>query len=109
MPKAKSYAVLHGRVLARPGAEERVAQHREEALAELGLYELRRSQQVSQVELARRLEVTQSAISKFENAGDVRLSTLKDYVEALGGRLELQARFPDGVVPLDLKPRGETG
>lgn len=102
MPKTKNYRELHERVIARPGAEQRIDQYREEALAELGLYELRRSKQVSQVELAERLEITQSAVSKLEHADDVRLSTLRDYVEALGGHLELRARFPDREVSIDL-------
>jgi len=102
MPKTKNYRALHERVLARPGAAERVAAHREEALAEIGLYELRQMEGVSQVELAARLDVTQPAISKIENAEDWRLSTLREYVEALGADLEVCARFPDRVVPLEL-------
>ncbi|MQA00128.1 MAG: helix-turn-helix domain-containing protein [Dehalococcoidia bacterium] len=105
MPKTKNYRLLRERVLARPGAEERVAKHREEALAELGLHELRRAQEVSQVELAARLEVTQPAVSKLENAEDMRLSTLKEYIEALGGHLEIQARFDGETVPIHLKAR----
>jgi len=102
MPKAKSYRELHERVLARPGAADRVAAHREEALVDIGLYELRRMEGVSQVELAARLDVTQPAISKIENAEDWRLSTLREYVEALGADLEICARFPDRVVSLEL-------
>lgn len=105
MPSAKNYRLLHDRVLARPGAEDRVARHREDALVEVGLHELRLARQVSQVELAGLLDVTQSAVSKVENAEDVRLSTLRDYVEALGGQLELSVRFPDGVVLLDFRRR----
>ena len=43
--------------------------------------------------MAERLDITQAAISKFENAEDVRVSTLRDYLEALGARLELIAVF----------------
>ena len=50
---------------------------------------------MSQAELAGRLEVTQGAISKFEHADDVRVSTLREYLEALGARLELVAVFDD--------------
>jgi transcriptional regulator with XRE-family HTH domain len=50
---------------------------------------------VSQAELAGRLEVTQGAISKLEHADDVRISTLRQYLEALGARLELVAIFDD--------------
>jgi len=102
MPKTRKYDEIHKRVVARPGATERVARHREEALAELGLYELRRSENVSQVELAERLDITQSAVSKIEHAEDVRLSTLRDYVEALGGHLELRARFADRDVAIEV-------
>lgn len=105
MPKTKNFRILHEQVMARPGAAERLAALREKTLAEIGLYELRRSQDVSQTELAARLEITQAAISKFEHSDDVRLSTLRQYIEALGGQLELSARFEDRVVPIDLKPR----
>ena len=50
---------------------------------------------LSQVEVAARLEITQSAVSKLEHAEDVRVSTLRDYLEALGARLELVAVFED--------------
>ena len=105
MPKTKNYRVLHDQVMARPGAAARIAALREATLAEIGLYELRRAQDVSQTELAARLQITQAAISKFENADDVRLSTLRQYIEALGGHLELSARFEDRVVPIDLQAR----
>ena len=51
---------------------------------------------LSQVELAGRLDVTQGAISKLEHAEDVRVSTLRQYLEALGARLEFVAVFDDG-------------
>jgi transcriptional regulator with XRE-family HTH domain len=50
---------------------------------------------VSQAELAGRLEVTQGAISNLEHSDDVRVSTLRQYLEALGARLELVAVFDD--------------
>src|SRR5439155_6583992 len=66
-----------------------------ESVEEIRLYELRHAEAVSQAELAGRLEVTQGAISKFEHAEDVRISTLRQYLEALGARLELLAVFDD--------------
>ena len=86
----------------RPGAAERVANLRKEVLADIGLYELRRSHKVSQVELASRLQITQPAISQLENAADPRLSTLRDYIEALGGQLELCAHFNGEMFSLDV-------
>ena len=105
MAKAKNFNLLRAQVMARPGAAERVPALREATLAEIGLYELRRAQDVSQTELADRLHITQAAVSKFENSDDVRLSTLRQYIEALGGHLELTARFEDRAVSIDLKPR----
>ena len=90
---AKSFTKLHEQVVARPGAVERLAALREETLVEIGLYELRRSRDSSQVELAERLGVSQSAVSQLENGGDLRLSTLRAYVEGLGGELVVSAVF----------------
>lgn len=91
----KSFSELRKQVEARPGAAERLAAHRAETLEEIRLYELRHREAVSQVELAGRLDVTQGAISKLEHSEDVRVSTLRQYLEALGARLELVAVFDD--------------
>jgi transcriptional regulator with XRE-family HTH domain len=68
----------------------------------IALSELRHRRQVTQVELARRLEIGQSSLSAIENRPDVYLSTLREYVEALGGSLELAAMFDGERVPLTL-------
>jgi DNA-binding transcriptional regulator YiaG len=102
MPKTRNFRLLEEQMLAQPGAREQVEQFRKETLAEIGLYELRRAQAVSQAVLAARLQITQPAISQLENADDLRVSTLREYVEALGGHLEITARFEDARVPIDL-------
>ncbi len=89
------FSELRQEVEARPGAAERLAAKRAETLEEIRLYELRHREAVSQVELAGRLDVTQGAISKLEHSDDVRVSTLRQYLEALGARLELVAVFDD--------------
>ena len=89
------FSELRKQVEARPGAAERLAAKRAETLEEIRLYELRHAEAVSQVDLAGRLDVTQGAISKLEHAEDVRVSTLRQYLEALGARLELVAVFDD--------------
>ena len=89
------FSELRKQVEARPGAARRLAAKRAETLEEIRLYELRHAEAVSQIDLAGRLEVTQSAISKLEHADDVRVSTLRQYLEALGARLELVAVFED--------------
>ena len=89
------WSKLRDELMAKPGADAAVARARKESLEEIRLYELRHAEAVSQAELAGRLEVTQGAISKFEHAEDVRVSTLREYLEALGARLELVAVFDD--------------
>ena len=98
------WSKLQDEMRSRPGAEEAIAGARERSREELRLYELRHAEAVSQAELAGRLEITQGAISKFEHADDVRISTLRQYLEALGARLELVAVFDDEDrrVPIDL-------
>lgn len=61
---------------------------------------LRESRSMSQEELAAQLSVGQSAVSKLERRADLHLSTLRHFVAALGGVLELRARFPDCIVDL---------
>jgi len=96
---------LREEVVARPGASERIAGARAKTREEIRLYELRHREAVSQATLAGRLEVTQGAISKLEHSDDVRVSTLRQYLEALGARLELVAVFEeddDKRVPIHL-------
>lgn len=94
---AKSFKKLRDKMS--PEARERVDQRVRDTLLEMSLQELR--QKVSgktQVELAELLEVTQGAISQLEGRHDILLSKLAKYVRALGGDLELVARFPDSDV-----------
>lgn len=82
-----------------PDAAQRRASARARAmLAEMPLQELRRARQLSQEDLARRLGARQASVSRLEHRTDMYLSTLRSYVEALGGTLEIVARFPDGDV-----------
>jgi DNA-binding XRE family transcriptional regulator len=67
-------------------------------LAELPLQELRRARELSQQSLAEALGGAQSTVSKLESQTDMYVSTLRRYIEAMGGELEIIARFPDGEV-----------
>ncbi len=89
------FSELQDAVVAKPGASERLAGLRAETLEEIRLFELRHGEAISQAELAGRLDVTQGAISKLEHSDDVRVSTLRQYLDALGARLELVAVFDD--------------
>ncbi len=61
---------------------------------------LRKDQELTQKELADILEIRQSAVSKLESQSDVMIQTLERYIRALGGELELRAKFPDREVTL---------
>ena len=71
-------------------------------MKETPLHELRAARQLTQQQLARTLDMTQAAISQLEQRTDMYLSTLENFVEAMGGRLEIYAVFPDGKVKLGL-------
>jgi transcriptional regulator with XRE-family HTH domain len=72
----------------------------------LALNELRESVGATQVELAGRMGVNQGNVSRLERRDDLYLSTLREYVRALGGDLKLVAEFPDGSEVL-LEPKRE--
>jgi transcriptional regulator with XRE-family HTH domain len=66
---------------------------------EMNLQELRqRVAGITQADLAELMKVTQGAISQLEKRNDALLSKLAEYIRALGGDLELVARFPDADV-----------
>jgi DNA-binding XRE family transcriptional regulator len=66
------------------------------------LGQVRRARELTQVQLARSLEVDQSQISRIERQGDLYLSTLASYIEAMGGELTLLAVFPDATIELEV-------
>ena len=83
-----------------PASRARSEARAQAMLKELPLSELREAQDLTQVELARRLNIGQDAVSKLEHRTDMYLSTLSDFIRAAGGSLELTARFPSGDVHL---------
>ncbi len=68
----------------------------------LALKRLREARGVSQVELARRMGVTQATISKLEHRADPSLTSVREWVVALGGHLEVQAKFDDRTVTVEV-------
>ena len=71
------------------------ARTRELIVREMSLRELRHTASKTQKTVARTLNMGQDGISRLEKRSDLLLSTLRDYVEAVGGRLTLVAQFPD--------------
>jgi transcriptional regulator with XRE-family HTH domain len=71
----------------------------------LALAELRQACGTTQREVAESLNVSQANVSRIEHEEDLYLSTLRGYVAALGGELELRAVFPDRTVTLVAGPR----
>ena len=71
-----------------------------EALAEMPLNELRNARGLSQKMLAEALNIQQPAIAKLEKRTDMYISTLRSHIEAMGGKLEVIAHFPDGDIKI---------
>lgn len=84
--------------------EEREAHRRKSAelIEEVRLDMMRRELSLTQAALAMRLGVDQGSISRMEKQADMHLSTLRDYVQAAGGTLELRAVFPTQTFTLSL-------
>lgn len=85
-------------ILARLPEERRkaVAKRSAELIAEeLTLRQIREARARSQEALAKTLRIKQAAVSKLERRTDMYLSTLRSYIEAMGGTLEIVAHFPD--------------
>ncbi|SRR6266568_6629477 len=80
--------------------QEKVDRSVEREVLEMRLRELRDMAGKTQQEVADALEKVQAEISQFENRPDHMLSTLREYVRALGGKLEVIARFGDKSVRL---------
>ncbi len=70
----------------------------QQMMQDMMLAELRRARQLSQEEIAEVLHVKQASVSKLERRTDMYISTLRGFIQAMGGELEIAAKFPEGVV-----------
>ena len=96
---AKSFDALVERTTTKR-TRQRAARRTEELLGEMLVSELRQMAGKSQRELAKSLGIKQPSLSKLEKQSDIQISTLRRIVKALGGELEVVARFPRGVVKI---------
>ena len=83
-----------------PERRRRIDELKRELLAEMPLHELRRARALTQKDLAETLHVTQPAIAKLEQRADIYVSSLRSYIEAVGGHLKIVAEFPEGDVAI---------
>lgn len=95
---AKKFSALRAKM--KPEAQKRAAAMAQTMLDEMPLKELRQARGLSQKMLAELLQVQQPSIAKIEKRTDMYLSTLRSHIEAMGGELDVVARFPDGTVKI---------
>lgn len=80
-----------------PERRKRIQARAKELIAEeMALRDLRKSRALTQEQVAKRLGGKQVYVSRLESRSDVKLSTLRDYVHAIGGELQLMVTFPEG-------------
>ena len=97
---ANSFKKLSDPIDRDPARRARVESHKRAIEVALELAGARGQRGVSQTELAKRMKVSQANISRIEREGDIQLSTLANYVGALGGELRIEAVFDNASVAL---------
>ena len=80
-----------------PEVVQAAKEQAEQEILELRLSMLREQLELSQVEMAHRLGISQPSVANLEKRGqEIKLSSLIRYVEAMGGKLTVDVQFPDG-------------
>lgn len=95
---ANKFAELRSKMS--PEAQSRAKAKTQVMLDQMPLNELRQARGLSQKMLAELLNVQQPSIAKLEKRTDMYISTLRSHIEAMGGELEVVARFPEGTVKI---------
>jgi predicted XRE-type DNA-binding protein len=96
---AKKFSELRAKLT--PASRKEAERQTQNMLAEMPLHELRRARGLSQKMLAEALHVQQPSVAKLERRTDMYISTLRSHIEAMGGELQVIAKFPDGVVKIN--------
>jgi DNA-binding XRE family transcriptional regulator len=101
---AKNFRVLKEALDAKRTPEERAERKARFAkeIAKIRLTQLRQARKLTQAALAAKMGTDQGSISRLEQQADFYISTLRSYIEGTGGRLEMQAVYPDRCVALDV-------
>lgn len=84
-----------------PAAQKAAKAKSQQMLKEMPLQELRHALQMSQERMAEILKTKQANISRIERRTDMFISTLRSYIEAMGGELDIIARFPHGEIHIN--------
>lgn len=101
MTRTHPFSKLRDQALQDPVRRERIKNYRRATDVVVALGKLRSGQGMTQKQLAESLHVSQANVSRIEHAEDLFLSTLRGYVEALGGELRLTAVFPDQEIVIE--------
>jgi len=72
-----------------------ITQRAEEIREEMNLREVRRLRKLTQAKLSKKLKIGQEGVSRIEKRSDLYISTLRSYVEGVGGKLKLVVELPD--------------
>jgi DNA-binding transcriptional regulator YiaG len=99
--KTKKWSDIKNETMS-PESQARARKFADEMLAALPLAEIRKARELSQQQLAETLEMPQGNISKLERRADMYVSTLRRYIQAMGGDLDIVARFPEGEIHIDV-------
>jgi len=91
---AKSFQELRSKMS--PSGKAASAAEYARLIKELSLQELRKARELTQTSIAAELEIAQGDVSKLERRTDMYISTLANYLHAVGAELEIRAVFPDG-------------
>jgi transcriptional regulator with XRE-family HTH domain len=84
-----------------PEQEAEIARRVREAAGVMTLYQLREARSLTQVNLAKVLNINQGAVSKMEKRTDMYVSTLRNFIQAMGGQLQVKAIFPEGEIQIE--------
>ena len=93
---AKNFRELEAKMS--PRARARSDAKAQKMIEEMALNELRQAMGMTQERLAKALRINQAGVSKIESRSDIFVSTLRKAIEAMGGQLEIRAKFPAGEV-----------
>lgn len=95
---SKKFADLRAKMS--PEAQARSKTKAKQLLAQMPLHELRQARGLTQKDLAEILQIQQPSVAKLERRTDMHISTLQSHIEALGGELDMIARFPEGTIKI---------